>query len=263
MAICYKPNMAKIRLITLVVICGLAACTGGDDPPPTTSSTIATTVPLVTTPPPNLTESYFESLATAAVGGLGEASAALPGSAAAIYAEHQAASRGLLGLVAPRTLVVVGQGFEVCDPSDVCSTYAAVVTDPATGQVSSFSIDGVGLTGRIVGGGLIADRDGVVARVKSAYQTVDGDLTVLLEIDNTSDVTVELFGFAAVLEPGVGSDSVETTGAWGTGTIEQGVTADLLLRFPHADVGGQLRLSGLRSDGIDMALDVRVPTVSG
>ena len=254
--------MAKRRLIPLVVVCALAACTGGDDPSPTTSSTIATTIPLVTTPAPNLTESYFEMLAEGAAGGQGDVSAALPGSAAAIYAEHQVASRALLGLVVPRTLVADGQGFEVCDPSDVCSTYAAVVTDPATGQVSSFSIDGVALTGRIVGGGLVADRDGVVARVKSAYRTVDGDLTVLLEIDNTGGVAVELFGFAAVLEPGAGSDSVETTGAWGTGTIEPGVTADLLLLFPGADIGGQLRLSGLRSDGIDMALDLRVPTPS-
>lgn len=254
--------MAKIRLITLVVVWGLAACTGGDDPSPTTSSTIATTVPLVTTPAPNLTESYFELLAMGAAGGLGDASAALPGSAAAIYAEHQVASRDLLGLVVPRTLAPAGQGFEVCDLSDACSTYGAVVVDPATGQVTSFSIDGVALAGRIVGGGLVADSDGVVARVKSAYRTVDGDLTVLLEIDNTSDVTVEMFGFAAVLEPGVGSESVETTGAWGTGTIEPGVTADLLLRFADADIGGQLRLSGLRSDGLDISLDVRVPTPS-
>ena len=251
--------MVKMRLIPVAVVCCLAACSSGDDPLPTTTSTIATTTPVVTSLPPNLTEAYFESLASGPASEQAAVSSAMPGSDASIYAEHQAVARDLLGLVSPRPVVARGRGFEICDSNDACNTFDAVVADPATGQVTSFSIDSVALKGRIVGGGLVADRDGVVARVRSAYRSTDGDVSLLVEIDNTTEVTVEMFGFASVLEAGVGGDSVETTGAWGSGMVEPGMIVDLLLSFPSTGLAGELRLSGLRSDGLDISLAVRVP----
>jgi len=246
--------MDKTRLFPLAALCGLAACTGGGDPPPTSPSTTTTTTAPVVELAPDLTVEYFESLASGAVP-LG-----LPGSDAAVYAEHQSAARELLGLTAARSVVTGGQGLEICDPSNACTSYDTVVIDPTTGQVTSFSIDGVPVAGRVVSGGLVADRDGVVARVRSAYLSNDGAVFVVVEIDNTTDVTVEMFGFAAVLEAGVTGAGNETTGAWGSAILESGTSGRWLLQFAGAEIGGQLRLSGLRSDGLDVSLSVRVPT---
>ena len=124
----------------------------------------------------------------------------------------------------------------------------------------SFSIDGVPLTGRIVGGGPSVDRDGLIAEVRSAYRSIDGDLFVVVELANGTDVGVEMFGFAAVFEPDRVDGSVETTGAWGTATVEPGATTELLLLFASSEIGGQLRLTGLRADGLDISLVVQVPT---
>lgn len=251
--------MAKIRLLPLLVVGVLTACTGGDDAASTTTSTTTTTLTMEIAPVASRADAYFGALASNAADGAATGSAT-PGSEAELYAGHQAAARGLLGAASPRTLAVAGQGFEICDDGAPCVAYSAVVTDPATGSVTGFSIDAVPLTGRIVGTGLVADRDGVVARVVSAYRSNGGDVSVLLEVDNTTDVGLELFGFAAVLEPGLSGAGIETTGAWGSGSVEAGATTDLLLLFPSTEIGGRLRLSGLRSDGLDIELEMRVPT---
>ena len=257
--------MMRKLSVPVLVACGLAACSGGDDVAPPPTVTTATTVAVVAPAVLDLSAMYFESLA-AGVGAQSPAvTAALPGSEAALFAEHQAAVRAVLGLGAARTVIARDQGVEVCETDGVCSVYDAVTTDAATGRVIDFSIDGVALTGRIVGGGPVADRGGVVARVRSASESASGDLLVLLEVDNTTDGAVELFGFAAVYAPvdassGAPGDSVEATGAWGAQTVPVGLGTNLLVEFPPSRLGGQLRLSGLRSDGLDLALDVRVPT---
>jgi hypothetical protein len=242
-------------------VCGLAACTGGDDAaPPSTSTTPVTTLPPATAPPLDLSLAFFEALASAPVTESTAVSAALPGSEAAIYAEHQESARRLLGLVDPRTLAVADQSFEICEPDGGCRTFGGVVSDPDTGRLASFSIDGVPLTGRIVGGGPSVDRDGLIAEVRSAYRSIDGDLFVVTELANGTDVGVEMFGFAAVFEPDRVAGSVEATGAWGTATVEPGATTELLLLFASSEIGGQLRLTGLRADGLDISLVVQVPT---
>lgn len=249
--------MAKIGSLTLLVVGVLTACSGGDDAAANTTSTTTTTMAPVAVPVESRAGAYFEALA-ANDPTVPAAGSATPGSQAALYAEHQAATRELLGLDSPRSVVVGNRGFEICDADAACVTYGAVVTDPVSGLVNGFSIDGVPLAGRIVGGGLVADRDGVVARIASAYQTTGGDTFVVVEIDNTTDVALELFGFAAVLESR--PTGVETTGAWGASTFGPGASGDLLMLFPSTEIGGRVRLSGLRSDGLDIALDVRLPT---
>jgi hypothetical protein len=244
--------------VSVMALVGLAACTGDDDGPPSTTTTAPTTVPVVTAPSADLTQSYFEALSS----GTGDAAVvdvAVPGSAAAIYCQHQAMVRDLLGLPAERALSAGVRSFELCDPDRVCTGYGAVVSDPVSGQVTSFSIEGVPLAGRIVGGGLVADRDGIIGRVGSAYRSNDLDVLVLVEVDNTTDVAVEVFAFAAVLESASGGDSVETTGAWGSMLLDPGATSDLLLLFPAAELGGEVRLSGLRDDGLDIELEIRLP----
>lgn len=251
--------MAKIRLLPLLVISLLAACTGGDDVATSTTSTSTTTTVFEVAPVDSQADAYFDALA-ANIAGQPAAASAVPGSEAALYAEHQAAARDLLGITATRTTVAGGLSYEICDLDGACVTYSAVVSDPVSGLVTGFEIDDLPVTGRIVGGGLVADRDGVVARVASAYRTDGGDVLVMVEVDNTTEVPVEMFGFAAVLEPEAGGDSVEATGAWGNQQLPAGADGELLLEFPAAELGGRVRLSGLRGGGLDLSLDLRLPT---
>ncbi len=253
--------MRKSPLIPVVVVCCLSACSGGDDTTPTTSTTVVTPVPTTVTLAPDLTAAYFDGLA--AIGSLAGTSpegAAMPGSDAIRYAGHQAVVRGLLGATGPRSVVQGPSGVELCDAERACVTFTDVVTEPASGRVVSFAIDGVPLAGRITGEGPVDDRDGVSARVGSAYRTIDGDLFLVIEIDNRAEVAVEVFGFTAVLEPDRVGDSVETTGTWGRATVEPGATSELLVLFPRSELGGRVRLSGLRADGLDLSLVVQVPT---
>jgi hypothetical protein len=251
--------MTKIRSIALLVVVGLAACTGGDDATPTVPSVTVATVPPTVAPVVDLGEVYFAALADPEAAGVAGAGAALPGSDAAIFMAHQAATRDLLGLPASRTLGVATTGFDVCEADRACVTYSAIVSDPASGQVTTFSIDGVPLTGRIVGAGPAADRDGVTARVGSAYRSISGDLLVLVEVDNNTDVSVEPFGFAAVFQTLDTGEGVEATGAWGAGVVAAGDTGYLLVRFASTELGGRLRFSGVRSDGLDVSFELVVP----
>ena len=250
--------MARIRLFPLLVVIVLAACTGDDDVPASTTSTTTSTVVLEVAPVESQADAYFDALAANQPDDPAAASA-VPGSDAARYAEHQAAARGLLGVTTTRTLVTGGVDFEICELDDACTTYSAVVSDPVSGLVAGFSIDDVSVAGRIVGGGLVADGDGAVARVASAHQTNDGDVFVLVEIDNTTDVPIEMFGFAGVLNDGAGGTGVEAIGAWGDQQFPAGAVGELLLQFPAADLNGVVQLSGLRGDGLDISLDLRLP----
>lgn len=251
--------MAPIRLFPLLLVAAVVtACTGDDDVPASTTSTTTSTVVLEVAPVESQADAYFNALAANQPDDPAAASA-VPGSDAALYAEHQAAARGLLGVTATRTLVAGGLGFEICELDAACTTYSAVVSDPVSGLLTGFSIDDVPVAGRIVGGGLVADRDGAVARVASGYQSNDGDVFVLVEIDNTTDVPIEMFGFAGVLNTGAGGTGVEAIGAWGDQQFPAGADGELLLQFPAAELDGMIQLSGLRGDGLDISLDVRLP----
>ena len=253
--------MRKSFLIPVVVACCLSACSGGDETTPTTSTTAVTPVPTTVTVAPDLTAVYFDGLAAiGSAAGIPPDGAAVPGSDAIRYAEHQAVVRDLLGAAGLGSVVQGPAGVEACDAERVCVTFTDVVTEPASGRVVSFTIDGVPLAGRITGEGPVDDRDGVSARVSSAYRTIDGDLFTVIEIDNRAEVAAEVFGFAAVLEPDQVGDSVETTGTWGRATVEPGASSRLLVLFAGSELGGRVRLSGLRADGLDLSFDVQVPT---
>jgi hypothetical protein len=253
--------MRKSSLIPVAVACCLSACSGGDDTVPTTATTAVTLVPTTVTLAPDLAAAYFDGLvAIEAAVGVVAPTGAVPNSDAARYAEYQVAVRDLLDLAPARSVVEAASGFQLCGPDGTCATFDDVVTDPGTGRVASFSIDGVGLAGRIVGDGPTADRDGIFAHVTTAYVANSSDVFVVIDIDNTTDVAVELFGFAAVLEPVAVGAGLEATGAWGDQRVAPGASARHLLRFPPADLGGRLRLSGLRSDGLDLSFELSVPS---
>lgn len=261
-AVRHGRRLAAVLLAVVLMAGAASACSGGDDTPPTTAPPSTTIAPVVAVVGVPLTETYFSSLAQLPEIEPGAPVAAVPGSDASIFAHHQAAARRLLGLATPRTTEAALDGFVVCEADGGCSTYSGVVTEPASGRLTSFSVDGLPLTGRIAGSGPAADRDGIVVRVTSAYVSVGGDLFVVLDVANTSEFGVELFGFAAVLQPTGSSGptaSTEAAGAWGAATIDADSTGEMLLVFPASSLGGQFQLSGLRDDGLDLAFDVVVP----
>ncbi len=88
------------RMIAAVlVIGGASACSGGDDTSSSTTTTLSTTtVPIVEVLAVPLTESYFAALAQLPALDQEVSAAAVPGSDAAIFAQHQEVARRLLGL---------------------------------------------------------------------------------------------------------------------------------------------------------------------
>ncbi len=183
---------------------------------------------------------------------------AQPGSNAALYFEHLAASDGLLGLVSPSTVTTSGASFDLCR-GDVCTAYDQIVADPVTGRLVTFAIDGVPLSGRISGQGLDTDVDDVHARATTAYLSNAGKLLVVIELTNSAAVSVDVFSFAAVFQPTGAARGVEAIGTWGPTTIESNATQALLVAFPSSGPEGRLAFTGLRSDGIDVKFDVTVP----
>lgn len=249
-------RLAAALVVPALAVGGLTACQGdADTTATTTTSTTVAVAPAPSTVPVDTTRAYFDSLAAGAI----DVTAAAPaGSDADVFAVHQQAARAILGQTSERRVNATAAGFDVCD-GPACTSYTAVVNDPATSLVVTFSIDGVALAGRVSGEGPIADRDGIVVHVVSAYRSSGDELFVVLEVTDDATATVELFDFAAVYEPTGLGGGFEATGAWGVTTVEPGETVRQLVRFPGADPGGRLRLTGLRSDGLDVAFDLVVP----
>jgi len=251
----------RIVAPTVVVAAAvLVGCTGGDDASPTT--TTSTVAPSSTTP------SVPADLITTYLGAFGDPTVATTDVAvgdAALYLDYRRTGAAILG-----TSLIVLPGavsHQVCT-DDGCVVLGDVVTEPETGRVVTYSVDGRPIAGRIGGAGLVADDDGVVAQTRTVYATNGGQLAVMIEIDNTTGTDVELFGFGAVLRPSGEVGGIEASSAFGTSTVAAGNTTDLLVVFdaPDADpipVGGRISLFGLRSDGLEVRLDIEVPEPAG
>lgn len=268
----------RLGLAVALVLGALVGCTGDDD-----TSTTTLVPPAVTTPPPigpttsvappDLTAAYFDALAG---GRAVPETVAVPGSDADAYARFLRVASGVIATdaapIAAATASSVPAGVDVCDPD--CTTYSLVAADPATGRIETFAIDGVPLAGRVVGDGLRADDDGVIARVDTAFRNRDGDVLVVVEVRNTTDVGVELFGFSSVYVPSGSSSSREASGWWGAEAFDAGMGGSVLLAFAEPDGtaeptaglplgSGRLSLSGLRADGVAVALDLTLPRAAG
>lgn len=271
------------RGVALATLAGLAvaACTGGDDTTPTTLDRgVVTTTPSTATPstvePPDLTAAYFDAIAG---GRPVPETVAVPGSDADRYAEFRSVVARLVDVgdstagSTPTTPAVssvpaatVPGVVEVCDPG--CTTYSDVAIEPTTGRLQTFAIDGVPLVGRIVGDGLRADDDGVIARVETAFRNQAGDVIVAVEVRNATDVAIELFGFSAVYQPAGVAGSREASGWWGPTTFDAGIGGTMLLAFDAVDAdrslgSGRISVSGLRDDGVAIALDLTLPRAGG
>lgn len=230
----------------------LAGCTGGDDAAVTTT----TTAPVTPTSPPvqpaaDSTAAYVLALAD----GTSDAASLATGDAAH-YLEHRRTTADVLDL---QLVALPGTTDHRICTDESCAVISQVVTDPATGRVETFTVDGVALAGRISGSGLVADDDGVVAQVRTAYVTNAGQLVVTAELTNTTATEVELFGFAGVLRPDDGSSGVEASAAFGEPVVEPGASGVLVLVFDTDLLGGRIGLSGIRGDGLDVSLTIDVP----
>jgi hypothetical protein len=205
---------------------------------------------------PDLSGEYFAAVASGGddrISAVAEAS-----SSAATYLSYLDAANVLLGRTAAGSMTASGSGFTVCRGS-ACTSYDHVVTDETSGRVVSFSVDGRPLAGRISGEGFDADVDDVHARSKAAYLSNEGQLLVLVELSNSSAVSVEVFGFAAVFQADAATGGAEAAGAWGAMTVEPGAVQPILLAFPGTGPAGRLSFAGVREDGVDVSFDVAVP----
>lgn len=252
-----RTTRALIPIIGLATVA--AACTGGDQATPPTSAPATTAVPVVTATlptPPDVIEQYFQELSSS-TGDAGVAAVRLAD--ADRYAEHLRLSRLLIDAPVIAPVVTVTDGVaEVCQGSE-CVVYDQIVTDPTSGRVVTFSIDGVPLAGRLSNSGLPTDVDGVIGRTITAYRSNAGQVLIVAEISNTTNETVEVFGFAAVFRPMVADSGAEAVSVWGESSIPAGGVGSLLFVFDSEGPEGRLHLNGLRGDGIEFEMDVAVP----
>ena len=77
---------------------------------------------------------------------------------------------------------------------------------------------------------------------------------------NTTESDLELFGFAAVYQPSGGASGVEAAGSWGESQVAAGSSGTSLLVFDTDELGGRITVHGLRADGLDVTLELSVPS---
>lgn len=228
----------------------VGACSGDDESTEATTTVAAvTTAPAApTTTAPSTVDAYFGELA--APGAASEPpGGAVSDSDAAHYASHRANVSALLGTVGQPTVESAPDAVSLC--ASECVRFTAIESDPATGELVTFSVDGVPLAGRIASSGAPSTIDGVTLSISSAYANDDA-LAVVIDIDNGSAVDFEAFGFAATWLPSDGVDAIEATGTWGADVVPAGGSGRVLVTFAPAAPTGELAITGVRSDGFDL-----------
>ncbi len=246
---------------TLLAGClALAACTGGDDGAVVGTTTVPGTVAptsVAAVPSTVAIDGALLIARTIADPTADPTAVAATGGDAARYLELRRTSARLFD--DSLTARSVPAGAELCD-DEGCAVLSDAVIDASGRLVATLSVDGRPLAGRISGIGTLADTDGVVARSRVAYVTNAGQTVVALVATNTTPAEIELFGFAAVYQPTAGGGAVEAAGSWGEGRIASGASGTLLLVFDTASLGGRIALRGLLGDGLDITLDIAVPS---
>ncbi|MEY2959079.1 MAG: hypothetical protein RLZZ01_1647 [Actinomycetota bacterium] len=249
-------SVRTVVVHVVAVALTVSGCTGSEEAtPPTVPSTtvppvVATTAPVT----PDRLEAYLGALgdptvdpSTVAVGG------------AALYLEHRRRSEAVLD----RTTTIVpgptAASVRMCSDGG-CAVVEVLTLDPATGFVADVAVDGRAVVGRIAGNGPLDATDGVGARVLTAYVTGEDRLVVTVAIDNSADVDVEVFPFAAVFRPLGSGAGIEASGGFGVATVAAASTSTIVLVFDTVEVAGRIGLRGLLADGLDVALDVEIPT---
>lgn len=257
-----------IATAILTAVATLSTACNGDSPKTSPGGTDASTASTTTSPSADDVRAFFEALASNDVATMESASRlAAPESMAALYLQHQTAlavalrDGGTEAHPADR-LEVKGDAFETCATSkgqEECATYGAIETKGS--QVSSFTVDGKDLRGRLLAGGPKWFRVGDLAEVRviTAYQGVKGDLFIALDLRNTtSQGSVAVESRTAYRTPE--GRQVQLGGQSGPTSVQPDSTAHLAVAFSAADLGGDLRLQlfeesgGSRSAAVEISL---------
>lgn len=243
------PGLVWVVLVGSAASMVAASCTGGEETAATTTTgvVITTAPPAPTTTAPSAVEAYFGGLA-AGVSGNEPPVGSVAGSDAAWYAAHRSRVSALLGRAGQPTVESLPDAVGLCTAD--CVRFTAIQSDPATGEIITFAVDDAPLAGRIAAGGEPSTIDGVTLSISSAYANDEG-LTVVVEIDNTSAVDFQPFGFAATWLPSDGVDATEATGTWGSAVVPAGSSGEVLVTFEPSAPTGELAITGLRGDGFD------------
>ncbi|MEV5001997.1 hypothetical protein [Nocardioides sp. LML1-1-1.1] len=213
---------------------------------------------------------FFEALASSDVTQMEDVrSLAAPGSVAALYLEHQTALSVALrdgGSEAydPERLTKKGDGFESCSTADKkdekksCSTYGDIQSDGD--KISSFTVNGKDLRNRLLAGGKKRFKAGDLAEIRlvTAYQSVNGDLYVALDLRNTtSGAAVAVESRTAYRTPE--GRQVQLAGQSGPTSVQADSMAHIALAFAAAEVGGELNLQLFVESGGSQSAEVRIP----
>lgn len=261
-------SSARLTALGVAVALLLTACPGGgDDPPPATQTEppAPTTTDALAVDGRAAATSFFEALASRDPERTTDLVAATaPNTIARRYALHQRNVREILGVGQGGTLerapdrAVVCSSPAVPEQDTVCTEFRDLAFDE-DGLLTAFTLGGTELDDRIVVDGPAVTVDRITVRELSAYRSPTSETTlVVLEVVNNSGDAFELFGFGATYRPDEASPPVEADASWGEADIPAGATGLVLVRFPNAELGGVVQVSGWNSAGVGATFAVRI-----
>lgn len=253
---------AKVRQVLRVVLVAgalVSAACGGDreptagqetNPAPTASPATTTTLNDTSAERDEVARGYLDAFAA----GDPETMSAMhefaePGSVADVYATHQiAVTKAFRDAGAPflgQRVTYRGDEAEVCSiEGETCGIWADFTTDPESGLLTGFTIDGQPLDGRLLGGsGESTSATGATFTLVSAYKSVQGDsLFVVVEVENGPEPVTIYPSSAEYVTP----DGRQVTAVDGVGPTElrPSAKATYVPVFDGADLGGTVYIVG-------------------
>lgn len=187
-----------------------------------------------------------------------------PGSVAYVYATHQTAfARALRDDGAPPTAhrVTYQDGeAEVCSvEGETCGVWADFTTDPESGLLTGFTVNGQSLEGRILGGsGESVSAAGAQFTLVSAYKSIQGEnLWVVVEVANGPE-PISIYPWEAEYVTADGRQ-VSATDGLGPGDLRPDAKATHVLGFAGADPGGTVYMVGAAGQNQSESFEVELP----
>jgi len=218
-------------------------------------------------PPDEAVMAYLTSIGTVDASPAFAVSA--PGSAAWRYADHFSITyRARIesgGVPWVDEIRLMRDGAEACrdfrDGTPLsCAVFDDFVTTPE-GLISSFSINGDTIEGRLGDPSDVAIAGPVSAATVSSYYSIgSGGLVVNVRVSTKRDVALDAGTAAMYITPD--GDEIGGTDAMDATTLRAGSSATRVLFFPDAPVGGHIVWSIAASECCDeFQLDVAVPAL--
>lgn len=198
---------------------------------------------------------YFEAFATAELASLREmAEHAAEGSPAAVYADAQVAFRTIVQQIGESassdSVIEEDDALLLCGGSESCTRFDGFVMED--GLLSSFAVDGVGVSERLAAGGPSDVQNDITVSLVAAYRTASDTLMVLLNITNDADqtVAVDVFDLEYVSPDGRQIPFPEYY-PWNRHNVRPGATVLAAGWVPDEDIGGTVYLPGFPEESLD------------